>query len=196
MDAQSFAMAYALTAAVGVRAFITLALASLAMHFGYLHPAPAFKWMGSDGATAVLAGLAVVEFLAEKVPALDNAVHVLHFATKPVAAALLVGSIVPDNGTVNATTYVLMALGGANAVGVHAAQATVRGASTLTTGGIANPFISIVEDVAAIGGTILSVALPFVAAIVALVLSVVAILIARAIWRAARAPVVAGQNAP
>jgi hypothetical protein len=56
LDAATFATAYALSTSVGLRPFVTLALASLAMHFGYLHPATPFAALGSDGATAILVG--------------------------------------------------------------------------------------------------------------------------------------------
>ena len=98
MDAQQFATAYALTTSIGLRAFVTLALASLAMHFGYLHPSPAFAWLGSDGATIALGVLAVLELASDKVPVVDHFMHVIHFATKPVAAAILVGAL-PDHST-------------------------------------------------------------------------------------------------
>src|ERR1700719_1335257 len=92
MDPTQFATAYALSTSVGLRPFLTLALASLAMHFGYLHPSHPFAALGSDGATVLLAVLAVLEFFAEKVPAVDHALHAVHFATKPVAAAVLIGA--------------------------------------------------------------------------------------------------------
>jgi hypothetical protein len=50
-----------------LRPFVTLALASLAMHFGYLHPSAPFASLGSDGATAVLALLAVLEVLSDNI---------------------------------------------------------------------------------------------------------------------------------
>ena len=114
MDAAAFAAAYALSTSVGFRPFMTLALASLAMHFGYLHPSPAFAALGSDGATASLALLAVLELLADKIPVVDHALHVLHFATKPVAAALLFWSshscagrkrTHPGKGALSATSF-------------------------------------------------------------------------------------------
>jgi hypothetical protein len=175
MDAQQFAMAYALTSSVGLRAFMTLALASIAMHFGYVHPSPAFTWIGTTRATDILIGLAVLEFLVEKVPVVDHLAHALHFATKPIAAALLVGSVAPEpSGTIDAGTYLLMAAGALNALGIHGVSATARIASTATTGGVANPFVSVAEDVVAIAGTILALALPFVAALGALLLTAAA----------------------
>jgi hypothetical protein len=89
MDAAGFATAYGLSTSTGLRPFLVLALASLAMHFGYLHPSHAFAYLGSDGATWLLVVLAALEFAGDKVPGLDHALHAIHIATKPIAAASL-----------------------------------------------------------------------------------------------------------
>jgi hypothetical protein len=197
VDAQQFATAYALATAVGLRAFVTLALASLAMHLGYLHPAPSFGWLGSNGATIALGVLAILELGSDKIPVVDHFMHAIHFATKPVAAAILVGSLVPDDGTgIAPATYALMGAGALNALGVHAASATVRAASTATTGGIANPVISLAEDALAVCGAVLAVAVPILAAVGALALTLAIALLARRIWRTARGRSPAGAKAP
>lgn len=187
MDPSAFATVYALTASIGIRPFLTLAIASLAMHFGYLHPAHAFAYLGSDGATWVLASLAVLEFLGDKVPVVDHTLHVLHVATKPLAAALLVGSVVPDMGPGDAVGYALMGAGALNALGVHAGVAAVRGASTATTGGLANPFVSVGEDALTLAATGCAFLAPFFAAAAALALTLVLFIAGRAIVRAVRA---------
>ncbi|MGP6158432.1 MAG: DUF4126 domain-containing protein [Vulcanimicrobiaceae bacterium] len=177
MDAATFATAYALSTSVGLRPFVTLALASLAMHFGYLHPSTPFAALGSDGATAVLALLALLELLGDKLPLVDHALHVLHFAAKPLAAAILVGSIVPDAGTpLDGTTMALAAL---NAVGVHTAVATLRAGSTTMTLGMANPLLSLAEDGAAAAGVGLALVAPYVGAVLAALLTLTLLLVAR-----------------
>ncbi len=182
MDAAAFATAYALSTSIGLRPFLTLALASLAMHFGYLHPAAPFAYLGSDGATWLLGALAAAEFVGDKVPIVDHTFHVLHFATKPVAAALLVGSMVPDGGTIDTGTYALMGLGALNALGVHGGVTAVRAASTTMTLGTANPFVSLLEDVAAVTGTVLALALPFVAATLAAAMTLIVLLVVRRLY--------------
>lgn len=179
MDTTGFATAYALTTSVGFRPFLTLALASLALHFGYLHPAHAFAYLGTDRATWLLAGLAAIEFAADKVPLVDHALHAVHFATKPIAAALLVGSAVPATGSPEAATYALMGLGAFNALGVHAGLTALRGVSTATTLGMANPLVSLLEDGLAIGSTVLAFALPFAGAAAALLLTLAILVLAR-----------------
>ena len=98
MDVSSLATAHGSSTSIGLRPFLVLALASIAMHLGYLHPSHAFAYLGSDGVTRLLASLAILEFASDKVPALDHALHALHFVTKPIAAALLVGSALPETG--------------------------------------------------------------------------------------------------
>lgn len=185
MDAAAFATAYALSTSVGFRPFMTLALASLATHFGYLHPSPAFAALGSDGATASLALLAIFELLADKIPVVDHALHVLHFATKPVAAALLVGGTVPDAGA--ATVGVTMVLAALNAVGVHTAVAAVRAGSTSMTMGTANPLVSLAEDIAAACGVGLALFAPYAGALLAAALTLALVFIVRSGLRALRA---------
>ena len=188
MDPQEFATAYALSTTIGLRAFVTLALASLAMHLGYLHPSPAFAWLGSNGATVVFALLAILELASDKVPIVDHFMHAIHFATKPIAAAVLVGSLVPSgtDDSIAPATYALMGVGALNALGVHTASATVRTASTATTLGLANPRVSLVEDGIAIVGVVLAVLVPVAAAALAIVCTALVLFLARRIWRAAR----------
>src|SRR5579859_6084734 len=124
MDAASFAMAYALSTSVGIRPFLTLAIASLAIHMGWIHTAHQFAYLGSNGATWILAGLAAVELAADKFPVVDHAVHAIHFATKPIAALLLVGTALPDAGAGDLSNPLVLAsdamvgAGALNALGV------------------------------------------------------------------------------
>ena len=176
-----YALAYALTTSAGLRGVLTLAAVSLAVHFGWLHPPDGFAWIGATGVTVALWIVAVLDFAGDKIPAVDHALHALNVVIKPACAAILVG------GTVHAQSegalIALMALGVLNAVGVHAASATVRGASTVTTGGLANPAISTLEDTGSIAMVVLAFAAPLVAAAIAIVLSVAIFMLARRIWR-------------
>ncbi len=188
MDPATFATAYGLASSAGIRPFLTLAVASVAMHFGYLHPAHAFAFLGTAGATYALAALALLEFVADKIPGVDHALHVLHFAIKPAVAALLVGGTLPGSGL---APDVAMALAAVNALGIHTGIATLRGASTSLTLGIGNPIVSLVEDLVSIAATLLAVLLPFAGAALAVALTLVVIFVARAVisrLRGRRAP--------
>jgi hypothetical protein len=103
-----------------------------------------------------------------------------------VAAAILVG------GTVNTSSpgelAGLMAAGALNALVVHTSSATARAASSVTTMGVANPVLSVVEDVIAIGGLILSFAAPILAAILALIFVIALIVVGRRLYLTMREP--------
>ena len=191
MDPVTFATAYGLSTSVGLRPFLTLALASVAMHLGYLHVAPAFAYLGTDGASWLLGAFAVLEFFGDKIPAVDHALHVVHFGIKPIAAALLVGGAVGGSAGIDGTspdllTYAAMGVAALNALGVHGGVAALRGASSATTLGLANPIVGLAEDVVAIGATLLAIALPFAGAALALGIGILAAAIVRIAWRTLR----------
>lgn len=179
MDAPTqYAFAYVLSSTAGVRAFVTLLAVSLAMHWGMLPlPPHQFAWLASDGALAVLVGASILEVLGDKVPLVDHGLHVLHTIAKPLAGVVIAGTVVsPDN---DPNLILLGALGGVNALAIHAVSATARAASTATTGGIANPIVSSLEDGLAIGGIVLGWFLPFIAAAIVLVLTIIGLLCVR-----------------
>jgi uncharacterized membrane protein len=180
-----YALAFALTTTAGLRGFLALLVASLAAHAGWIHLNAPYAWLGSDAASIVLAVFAVLEILADKIPAVDNALHVLYFVVRPAAAAILVGGTVhaPNQGELIG----LMVLGALNAFVVHGASATARAASTATTFGVANPMLSVGEDIAALGGSALAIVMPLLAATLALALLVLLLIVAGRIRaRAAR----------
>ncbi len=186
MDPATFATAYTLSSSIGIRPFLTLAIASLAMHLGYLHPSPAFAYLGSDGATWLLGGLAVLEFVGDKIPVVDHTLHVLHFATKPIAAALLVGGTVSSTGSPDFATDALMGMGALNALGIHAGVTALRGASTATTLGVANPIISVGEDVIAIVASVLAIFIPIIGALLAIAATLLVVVLARYVYNTMR----------
>ena len=163
---------------------LALAAVAIATHFGLLHPPAAFAWLASPIAMWVLVGVALAEMFADKVPVLDHALHVVQAVVKPAAAAIIVGGTVHPQS--NEMLIFLMIVGALNALGVHAGVATVRGASTLTTAGIANPVVSTVEDAGAVGASLLAFVTPVLIAIVAVVFSVLLFTFARRAYASVR----------
>lgn len=185
--ASQYALAYALTTTAGLRGVLALALVAIATHLGVVHPPSAVGWLAHESVMWILIAVAVFEALADKLPFVDHALHVVQIAVKPAAAAIIVG------GTVHPQSHemlvFLMIVGALNALGIHAGVLAVRAASTATTGGLANPFVSTAEDVGAVGGGILSFVVPFVVAAVALVLTIVLVVALRGsvrVWWLAR----------
>jgi hypothetical protein len=185
MDAVAqYALAYALTTSAGVRALLPLAAASAAAHAGWIHPGGEFAWLGHAAVMWILIAFAALEMLGDKIPLIDHAMHFIQVASKPAAAAILIGGTTHPHG--NGELIALMAVGALNALGIHGAVVATRAASTVGTGGLANPFVSIIEDTGAIGAVVLAFVAPVVAAVLALIASIVLVIVARYVYRRMR----------
>jgi hypothetical protein len=171
--ATQIAMGFALAACVGLRTFLPLLAAGMLARMDYLSLGAHFEWMSSTPALVVFGSAAAFEILADKVPGLDHALHVAETFVKPVAATLLAASLLTELDPVSAMVIGLIA-GGTAAGAVQLARGTTRVASTMVTGGLANPLLSLADDGLAIFGVALAFVLPVLAAIGAIVIAFVA----------------------
>lgn len=182
------ALGLSLAASCGLRAFLPLLVLGLAGRLGgdslNLIQGEAFEWIKSTPALISLSVAVVVEVLADKVPALD---HLLDVIQAPVrtGAGMLAAAAVAGHLPMWATAVLALVAGG-GALSVHAGKSALRLGSTATTGGTANPLISIVEDVACLAMSLAAVLLG--AAVVCLAFGVLGFLIFVLVkWRARRA---------
>jgi hypothetical protein len=129
---------------------------------------------------AVLAGVTLLDLVGDKVPAVDHVLHAVGLITAPAAGALaaMAGSSGSDLAPVVAATA-----GAIVAEGAHVTRAGVRPMSTVATGGLGNPILSLLEDVTSATLTVLAVVVPVLAIVV---LVVVAVIASRALRRARR----------
>jgi hypothetical protein len=182
--ATQFAMGFALAATVGLRTFLPLLAAGLLARFGYVDLGNSFEWMSKTPALVVFGSAVVFEVLADKVPGLDHALHVVESFVKPVAGTLVAAAMLTHLDPMTAVVLGLVG-GGTIAGAVHVAKGTTRAASTVLTGGLGNPVLSIFDDVLAVGGIILAIVAPIVAALIVLF---VVIGVARLLIRRRRLP--------
>lgn len=147
MDPRLLALpaAFGLAGASGLNASLPLLIVSLLARAGLIHLASPFDALQSDVAFYGILCLAAVEFVADKVPALDSAGHVV---MAPLAAAS--GAIVfaSQTGTIRdvdpGLTVVLSLLVGAGTAGaVHATRAVARPVANVVLMG---PVVSVFED--------------------------------------------------
>ncbi len=161
---QSIALGIALAACAGLRAWLPFFAVGLSVRFGVLPLGDSFRFLGSNTALTVFALATVIELLADKIPVIDHALDALSTFLKPVAGMVLAASVM---WTVD-DPIVALALGvmvGAPASLVpHTAKATLRGALSPITAGLAAPVLSVLEDVIAFGLVALAILAPFVVA--------------------------------
>lgn len=174
-------LAIGLAACAGIRAWLPLLLAGGLARAGVLELGEPFTFVSSNRALILFGAATVIEIASDKIPALDHALDALSTVLRPAAGALLAASvlgILTDSLTALALG---VAVGTPSALLPHAVKSALRVASTALTGGIANPVLSLLEDLAALVLFVFTVVVPVA---VALGLILVAFLAARRLRRA------------
>jgi len=157
-----------LAAVAGLRAFLPLFVIGIAARNDLLPVSERFAWLESTPAL-VLFGLAVVfELLADKIPAVDHVFDAIGVVVKPIAGMASVAAVAADMDPMWRTVIALL-VGGSVAGSVHIVKAKARLGSSLGTGGLANPIVSLFEDAVAVIGAILAVLAPLVALVLLIV---------------------------
>lgn len=135
-----------------------------------------YSFLSHPWTLVALGVLVVIEFLADKVPAVDHAWHAIGMVLQPVAGAFVF--LATTQGKVDPVAAAIMGLVISGTV--HTARATVRPVSTATTAGTANPVISLVEDTGSAGLSFAALFVPVVAGIA------VGCLLVGTVWAAVR----------
>ena len=172
------AMGFALAACVGLRTFLPLLAAGLAARAGYLPLGHGFEWMAGTPALVVFGSALAFEVMADKIPGLDHALHAAESFAKPVAGTLIAASLFTEVDPLTAVTLGLIA-GGTIAGGVQLLRGGTRVASTVLTGGLANPVLSVMDDGLAFVGVVLALLVPVLAALAVIGLAIFAVRLVR-----------------
>jgi len=168
--------AFGLSASAGLNAYIPLLVIALtARYTHWLHLNPPWDALTSPWIILLLLTLAAIEFVADKVPAVNHLNDLIHTFIRPVAGAI---AFAASAGVISDLHPGLaLALGLLVAGSVHTIKAgVVRPAVTATTGGAAHPPLSLAEDVTAAVVSLLSVLVPLLLGL-ALLLFAVALLL-------------------
>ena len=163
MDAFAGLLAgFGLSASAGVNAYIPLLVVSLAARFTPLIRLSApYDLLTSWWSIGAIAVLLLVEFFADKIPAVNHVNDVIQTAIRPAAGAVLFAA---SAGVIAEVHPIVALISGLVVAGsVHAVKsAAVRPAVTATTAGAGNVPVSIAEDILATILSILAVVVPIV----------------------------------
>lgn len=143
---QLAALAAALGWASGMRLYAVVFITGAAGHLGWLPLPPGLQVLQNPLVLGLSFVLFVVEFVADKIPAVDTLWDAVHtFIRIPAGAALAAGALGADH----ATWAVLAALaGGSLAATAHAAKATTRAAANTSPEPFSNVLLSLAGDAA------------------------------------------------
>ena len=171
---RSVALGFALAAAVGLRIFVPLLVVSAAAYTGHVELSGSLAWLGSPAALIVLGVATLFEIVAYKVPWLDNLLDAAGAPVAVLAGTLMMASALEGADPLLRWTMAAVA-GGGTAGAVHGSLAVLRKLSSLTTGGLANPLISMAEGVGSLALSVVALLLP-IAALLAAALTVTLVL--------------------
>lgn len=167
--------------ASGINLYLVTFLLGLAERLGWSDLPDVF---GRTDVMIVAAVLVVVEFVADKVPYLDNVWDVIHTAIRPLGAAVIgmvmAGQSPSIGAAVGAVVAALLALN------AHGAKATTRLAINASPEPVSNASVSIVEDLSVVGLLTLAFSYPVVTLIVVAILVIGASVLTIWLWRIAR----------
>ena len=173
--AGSLLAALGLSGAAGLNAWIPLLSVGLLSRAGQLELADGYDVLATTPGLIVLGVLFALDFVGDKVPAIDSLLHAAGTVVHPLSGAIVFAG--PTELPTDVPSLVLFALGASVAGSLHATRATIRPASTTLTAGAGNPFLSLAEDA---GSAVLSVVAVFAPILGALLL--LALVAVAAVW--------------
>ncbi|HEY0954855.1 MAG TPA: DUF4126 domain-containing protein [Roseateles sp.] len=147
---QLIALAAALGWASGLRLYLTVLLVGVAGHFGWIALPPGLQILSSPLVMGAAGLLALVEFLADKIPLIDSAWDALHTLIRiPAGAALVAGLVSGWAGDDGQAWGIVAALaGGGLAAAAHTAKSSTRAAANTSPEPFSNIGLSLIGDVA------------------------------------------------
>jgi len=171
----SLCIGIGLSAACGFRVFVPLLVMSVASLMGWFEPMKGFEWLTIPSVCIGLAVATICEIGAYYIPWVDNALDTIATPAAMVAGTLTTMAVSTGEMSQFASWAAAIIVGGGTATAVQMGTVAVRGVSTATTGGIANPLVSTGEWIGAIVVSVLSLIVPVLVVIVGIILMVLAV---------------------
>ena len=152
--------AFGLSASAGLNAYIPLLVVALmARYTNLITLTSPWDTLTNPWVIGVLVVLLLIEFFADKAPAVNHINDAIQTFVRPAAGAIVFAA---SSNVIGEMHPVFAIIAGILVAGsVHAVKAAaVRPAVTVTTGGLANTPVSIMEDVISTVLSILSIVIP------------------------------------
>lgn len=179
--------AFGLSASAGLNAYIPLfTIAVIAHYTDWFKLNAPYDVLANPWIIILLGILIIIEFLADKIPAINHLNDALQTFVRPVAGAIVFASAAKV--LTDISPLLSLACGLLVAGTVHVAKAgLLRPAVTATTGGAGNLPVSLAEDIVSTLTSILAIIVPV---IVACLLVIFTALIVWWLWRRSNARIV------
>jgi len=182
---QTVALASLLAWASGLRLYLTVFAVGLAGYLGYIQLPEGLKVLHHPWVIGAAGVMLLMEFLVDKVPALDSAWDAIHTFIRIPAGALLAAGATGD--TLSALTVAAGLLGGSITAGTHLTKAAGRGLINTSPEPFTNWGASFTEDALVLGGIWFAFAHPMAFLVALAILLVVMIWLLPKLWRGLKA---------
>lgn len=170
--------------AAGLNLYATVATLGLLHRFGVVTLPDSLRPLAHPVIIGLAIALYVVEFFADKIPAVDHVWDAVHTFIRPPAAAILAFAAVAGIGEPWRIGAALLA--GAVALASHGGKASARVAVNTSPEPFSTWGVSLGEDAIAVGLTWLAAAHPALAIGIAIVLTIAAVGVVLLVYRIAR----------
>jgi hypothetical protein len=168
----SICVGIGLSAACGFRVFVPLLAMNIACLSGHMTLSHGFEWLGSYPALIAFSVATCLEIGGYYIPWLDHLLDTIATPAAILAGTVITASLVEDMSPFLKWTLAAIAGGGVAGL-VQGTTILTRGASTLATGGLANPMFATIE----LGGAVFTSVLAIIAPIAAVLLIIPLLLI-------------------
>jgi hypothetical protein len=161
----------------GIKLYVTVLTLGLLQHFGLAHLPGELDVLGQWWIIAVAGFLFLLEFVADKIPAVDSVWDSIHtFIRIPAGAVLAAAAFAQFDSRVRLLAFLL---GGGIALTSHGTKASVRVAVNASPEPFSNMALSSIEDVGSVGFSFLAAFHPVVMLVIVALLSVGGLLVVR-----------------
>lgn len=171
MDISSIALALGSSLTAGLNLYITILTLGLMQRYDLISLPQQLQALSHPWVLIAAAVLLVIEFVADKVPYIDNLWDSVHTFIRVPSGAFLAGAAMGNAPP--EVTWIAALLGGFVTLTSHGAKASTRLAVNSTPEPFTNWFLSLTEDVVSLGLLWLVSSHPYAAVISALVLLVI-----------------------
>jgi hypothetical protein len=168
----------------GINLYATVTVLGLLQKFGATNLPGGLTALDNWWIIGIAAFLYLIEFFADKIPYVDSIWDVVHTFIRVPAGAIV--AYAATNQTDSTVMIIATLLGGGLALSSHGTKAALRATANLSPEPVSNWILSIIEDIVAFAGTILSVFAPVLIAIFLCLFSIFFVWFAPKVLRAFR----------
>lgn len=168
----------------GINLYATVLTLGVLQRFHLVKLPGGMDMLGEWWVIGLAAALYVIEFVADKIPAVDSAWDAIHALIRVPAGAILAATAFADFDP--AVKMAAMILGGGVALSSYGAKAGARLAANTSPEPVSNVALSLTEDMVAFGSTILMAFFPVLMLVIVLIFLIATIWLIPKLIRAKR----------